>query len=48
MKNKSPSPLFDRKWVEVSKRRLADLQSGHVKSIPGNQVFDTIWRRFSK
>jgi len=43
-----PDSEIDRKWVEVSKRRLADLQSGHVKSIPGNQVFDTIWKRFSK
>jgi len=43
-----PNATIDRKWAEVAKRRLADLQSGHVKPISGNKVFDKIWKRFSK
>ena len=43
-----PDMKIDRKWIEVAKRRLADLQSGHVKPIPGNHVFDKILKRFSK
>ena len=43
-----PDINIDRKWREVAKRRFADLQSGHVKPIPGNQVFSKVWKRFSK
>ena len=43
-----PDVKIDRKWVEVAKRRLSDLQSSHVKPVTGNQVFDKIWKRFSK
>ena len=43
-----PDKSIDRKWVEVARRRLADMQSGSVKPIPGQQVFNKIWKRFSK
>ena len=36
----------DRKWVAVAKRRLAELQSGRVKAVPGDVVFGEILRRF--
>jgi putative addiction module component (TIGR02574 family) len=34
-----PDPDIDREWVEVAKRRLAELRAGRVKSVPGDQVF---------
>ncbi len=42
------SKEIDQKWIEISKRRLEELKSGKTKAIPGNEVFDKIWQRFSK
>jgi putative addiction module component (TIGR02574 family) len=42
-----PDPEVDRKWTVVAKRRLEELRSGHVKPIPGDQVFANIRRRFA-
>ena len=39
---------IDRKWIEVSKKRLNDLRSGRVKGVPGDEVFNKIWKRFEK
>ncbi len=39
---------IDRNWIEVSKIRLNELQSGKVKGIPGDEVFNKIWKRFEK
>ncbi len=41
-----PDANVDRKWARVAQRRLAALRSGTVKPIPGEQVFDRIWKRF--
>ena len=43
-----PNLEFDRKWVEVAKRRLTELRSGRVKSIPGDKVFARVRERFGK
>ncbi len=48
---KSMNPInadIDRKWIEVSQRRLNELRTGKVKGIPGEEVFDEIWKRFEK
>ncbi|NWG03145.1 MAG: addiction module protein [Syntrophaceae bacterium] len=48
---RSLNPLsmeIDREWVEVAKRRLAELRSGAVKPIPGNEVLTKIRERFEK
>lgn len=42
----APESGIDRKWIAVAQRRLAELRSGHVKPIPGEQVFTRIWKRF--
>jgi len=34
-------------WAAVAKRRLAELRSGKVKGIPGDQVFEGIGSRRS-
>ena len=44
----APDPEMDRKWAEVSKKRLEQLRSGEIKPIPGEEVFQRIWNRFSK
>ncbi len=42
------NPDIDLKWIEVSKRRLNELKSGEVRGIPGDEVFNRIWKRFEK
>jgi len=41
-----PESDIDRKWAQVAERRLAELRSGKVKSVPGEQVFARVWKRF--
>lgn len=43
-----PESGMDRKWLDVAKRRLAELRSGTSASVPGNEVFERIWKRFDK
>jgi hypothetical protein len=35
-------------WMNVAKRRLAELRSGTVKAVPGSEVFAKIKNRFEK
>jgi putative addiction module component (TIGR02574 family) len=35
-------------WVNVAKRRLAELRSGRVKAVPGEEVFARIRNRFER
>ncbi|MBI5406332.1 MAG: addiction module protein [Nitrospirae bacterium] len=42
------SATKDVEWVKVAKRRLAELRSGRVKAIPGDDVFAKIRERFEK
>ena len=44
----APESDIDKKWAEVAGKRLAELRSGKVKPIPGDEVFDRIWKRFDK
>jgi putative addiction module component (TIGR02574 family) len=41
-----PDADIDRKWAAVAKRRLADLRSGDVTAVPGEEIFARIWKRF--
>ena len=43
-----PESDIDREWARVAERRLAELRSGVVKPIPGEQVFARVWKRFEK
>jgi putative addiction module component (TIGR02574 family) len=43
-----PDKSIDAKWTETAKRRLEELRSGKVKSVPGEEVFMKINKRFSK
>jgi putative addiction module component (TIGR02574 family) len=42
----APESDIDRKWAQVAQRRLAELRSGQVEPIPGEQVFAKVWKRF--
>jgi len=35
-------------WMRVAKRRLAELRSGQVDAVPGNEVFARITDRFEQ
>ena len=43
-----PDPEIDRKWAAVANRRLAELRSGRVKPVPGEEVFARIRQRFAE
>jgi hypothetical protein len=43
-----PEADIDKKWAAVAKKRLDQLRSGEVQPIPGEEVFQRIWNRFSK
>jgi len=43
-----PNSEIDRKWADTAERRLAELRSGRVKSVPGNDVFGRLRERFEK
>jgi len=41
-----PESEIDRKWAAVAQRRLAEIRSGAVEPVPGEEVFEKIWKRF--
>lgn len=43
-----PDAEIEREWVKVAKRRLAELRSGKVKAVSGDEVFAKIRERFEK
>jgi putative addiction module component (TIGR02574 family) len=43
-----PESKIDKKWAKEAQRRLAELRSGNVKVIAGEEVFAKIWERFEK
>ncbi|MFN3714169.1 MAG: addiction module protein [Alcanivoracaceae bacterium] len=38
-----PESRIDEKWALVARKRLEDIRSGAVKTIPGEDVFAKIW-----
>jgi putative addiction module component (TIGR02574 family) len=43
-----PDPDIDKEWAVAAKRRLAELRSGRVNPVPGDQVFMRIRERFGR
>jgi hypothetical protein len=41
-----PDAGIDRKWAEVATRRLAELRSGRVTPLPGDEVLARARERF--
>ncbi len=42
-----PETDIDEKWALVAKRRLAELRTGKVVAVPGDEAFRKIWNSFS-
>ena len=43
-----PDAEIDSAWVRIAQRRLADLRSGRVQPITGDQVFVKVRERFAR
>ena len=43
-----PNPDIDKQWAGVASRRLAELRSGGVNPVPGDQVFARIRKSFGR
>ena len=43
-----PNPDIDKAWASAARRRLAELRSGRVRAVPGEQVFERIRERFAR
>jgi len=43
-----PESEIDKEWAITAKRRLSELRSGLVESVPGQEVFNSIWKKFEK
>ena len=43
-----PDAEIDGAWARIARRRLADLRSGRVKSVPGDQLFAKVKQRFAR
>lgn len=39
-----PESRIDKKWAAVAAKRLKEVRSGAVESVPGEDVFARIWR----
>ena len=39
---------IDKAWIQESERRLKKYHEGRVETIPGEQVFNNIYKRFKK
>lgn len=38
----------EQKWIKIAKKRFEELKSGKIKAIPGDEVFNKIWQKFSQ
>ena len=43
-----PESDIDKKWAVVANRRLAELRSGSVQAVPGDEVFARLQDRLSQ
>ena len=42
-----PEAEIDKKWVQTAKQRFSELRSGKTAGVPGEEVFNKIWKRYS-
>ena len=43
-----PETEMDKQWAIEAKRRLTEFRSGRAEAIPGEVVFQKVWKRFEK
>ena len=41
-----PETEIDKRWTAVANSRLKELRHGDVKTKPGREVFEKVWKRF--
>lgn len=39
-----PESDIDKKWAALAKKRLSEMRSGEIKAVPGEDVFNRIWK----
>ena len=44
----TPDAVIDAKWTAEANRRLHELRSGDVPSVPGDTVFNEVYKRIAK
>lgn len=43
-----PESEIDKKWTSLAQKRLAEMRSGLIEPVSGDEVFKKIWKRFEK
>ncbi len=43
-----PELELDKKWAAVARMRLEEVRTGNVEAIPGDEVFEKIWKNFER
>ena len=43
-----PESAIDKEWANVANKRLAEMRSGKVQPVPGDDVFERIRNRLGK
>ena len=43
-----PESDMDKKWMIVAHRRLMEMRTGTSTPVPGDEVFERIWKKFNK
>ena len=43
-----PQSEIDKEWAAVANGRLLEFRHGSVEAVPGQEVFERIWKRFDK
>jgi putative addiction module component (TIGR02574 family) len=43
-----PQSEVDAQWQTEAKRRLAEVRTGQVTAIPGQAVFERVWKRYAR
>lgn len=43
-----PETEISKKWNEIANVRLKELESGEAEAIPGEKVFNSVLKRYSK
>ena len=41
-----PEPELEKKWIHTARRRMRELEEGSIEAVPGNEVFERMWKRF--
>ena len=42
-----PESDIDKKWAALAQKRLSEMRSGKIQAVPGEEVFNRIWKRFN-